>query len=110
VPGFIDTHTHGAQYAFIGSGLDLSLLEWLEKYTFPVEKRFTDLEYSRKTYEKSVNSHINQGTTTICFYGTIYNESTQILADISKEKGIRAYIGKVCMDRNCPLDYREKSC
>ena len=31
VPGFVDGHAHAPQYVFAGTGMDLPLLEWLEK-------------------------------------------------------------------------------
>lgn len=34
LPGFIDTHAHAPQFAFTGTGHELPLLKWLEKYTF----------------------------------------------------------------------------
>jgi len=34
-PGLIDAHCHAPQYVFTGTGMDLPLLEWLNKYTFP---------------------------------------------------------------------------
>ena len=52
-PGFIDTHVHAAQIQYQGTGTDLPLMEWLEKYAFPSEKRLTnDLSLSRNVYEK----------------------------------------------------------
>ena len=35
MPGLVDTHIHAPQYYFAGSNMDLPLLEWLTKYTFP---------------------------------------------------------------------------
>ena len=46
MPGFIDTHCHAPQYVFTGTGMDLPLLQWLEKYTFPCESRFNDEEFA----------------------------------------------------------------
>ena len=40
LPGFIDSHIHASQYPNAGLGLDLPLLQWLERYTFPMEARF----------------------------------------------------------------------
>ena len=48
IPGMIDTHVHAPQFAFTGTGYDLPLLEWLNKYTFPCESRFKDLDFARK--------------------------------------------------------------
>ncbi|KAI9335930.1 hypothetical protein BDR26DRAFT_865376 [Obelidium mucronatum] len=36
VPGFVDAHCHAPQYSFVGTGMELPLLDWLNKYTFRV--------------------------------------------------------------------------
>jgi guanine deaminase len=82
IPGLIDTHVHAPQFAFVGTGLDLPLLQWLEKYTFPCEAKFKDLLFAEKVYRKSTAAHIRNGTTTICYYGTLHLEATKLLADI----------------------------
>ena len=56
IPGFVDTHTHAPQYSFTGTGYDLPLLQWLQKYTFPVESRFRDTEFARQHYPLAVVS------------------------------------------------------
>ena len=56
IPGFVDTHIHAPQYFFTGTGYDLPLLEWLQKYTFPVESRFKDVEFARQHYPLAVVS------------------------------------------------------
>ena len=50
VPGLVDGHAHAPQYAFVGTGMDLPLLQWLETYTFPAEARFNDLAYAKKVF------------------------------------------------------------
>ncbi|GFR86296.1 guanine deaminase-like [Elysia marginata] len=61
VPGFIDSHAHAPQYTFMGSGGDLPLLPWLQKYTFPAETRIdTDKTFSRDVYEKCVRAFIGK--------------------------------------------------
>ena len=44
LPGFIDSHVHASQYPNNGLGLDLPLLEWLQKYTFPLERRYEQMD------------------------------------------------------------------
>ena len=56
MPGFVDTHIHAPQYVFTGTGYDLPLLDWLEKYTFPSESRFRNVEFARVAYRKVVVS------------------------------------------------------
>lgn len=44
VPGFVDTHIHYPQSEMVGAYGE-QLLEWLNKHTFPTERRYEDLEY-----------------------------------------------------------------
>ena len=109
IPGFIDAHCHAPQYAFTGTGMDLPLLQWLEKYTFPTESRFSDLEFARAVYSKSVRRHLRNGTTFACYFATIHNSAAKVLVDVIAEAGQRAYVGKVSMDRNSPDFYIEET-
>lgn len=56
IPGFIDAHIHGPQFENAGLGYDKALLEWLKAYTFPLEKKFEDVNYATPVYEKVVVS------------------------------------------------------
>jgi guanine deaminase len=107
IPGFIDTHIHSPQYVFTGTGYDLGLLEWLQKYTFPKECQFDDLKHTRNVYEKVVSKTLKNGTTCASYYATIHPHSSLELARICVEKGQRGFIGKVNMDRNSPDYYTE---
>ena len=49
------------------------------------------------------------GTTAANYMATIHREATEALCDIAEERGQRALIGKVCMNRNGFGDYVEKS-
>ena len=109
IPGLIDTHIHAPQYVFAGCGLDLPLLEWLKKYTFPAETKFQDVEHAKKVYEAVVSNTLSHGTTTASYYATIWTESSLLLADICRKQGQRAFVGKVSMDRNSPPTYVEET-
>ena len=55
MPGMVDTHIHAPQYSYTGTGYDQpSVYEWLEKYTYPTEAKFKDLEHARNVYRKAV--------------------------------------------------------
>lgn len=54
IPGLIDTHIHAVQYPNCGLGYDKSLLDWLESYTFPLEKKFKDTLYAKKVFDAVV--------------------------------------------------------
>lgn len=101
VPGFVDGHAHAPQYSFIGVGMHLPLLDWLEQYTFPYEAKFADVEYARAVYSKAVQRHLFNGTTTCSYFATVHLEASKALADIIGDLGQRGFVGKVNMDRNC---------
>jgi len=109
MPGFIDAHCHAPQYAFTGTGMDLPLLEWLNKYTFPIESKFKDEVYARYAYDKAVRRHLKSGTTFCAYYGTIDLEASKVLAETVLTLGQRAFVGKVNMDRNSPDFYVEET-
>ena len=88
LPGFIDSHIHAAQYPNAGLGLDLPLLEWLNKYTFPMERRYgEDLQFAKKAYEAVVKSTLNHGTTTASYFATIDVDASLILAEVAENLG-----------------------
>jgi guanine deaminase len=109
IPGFVDAHAHAPQHAFTGTALDLPLLEWLERYTFPHETKFADVKHARKIYSRAVRNHLKHGSTTVSYFATIHNEACKVLVEVCREHGQRAYIGKVNMDRNSPETYCEET-
>lgn len=111
LPGFIDTHVHAPQWPNAGLGLDLPLQDWLNTYTFPLESKYQDLAFSKSVYNDLVTNLINHGTTTSVYFGTIYQPSNLLLADICNQKHQRGYIGQVSMDdqNNNPVYYRDDS-
>ncbi|OEJ88592.1 putative guanine deaminase [Hanseniaspora osmophila] len=106
-PGFVDTHCHASQYPNAGIFGKTTLLDWLNKYTFPLEKSLQDLNIANKVYTKVIQKTLSHGTTTIAYYATIDLKSSILLAELCSQYGQRAYIGKVCMDRNSPDYYTE---
>jgi cytosine/adenosine deaminase-related metal-dependent hydrolase len=109
IPGFIDAHCHAPQYVFSGTGMDLPLLLWLEKYTFPCEAKFENEEFARKAYEKSIKRHLKCGTTFASYFATIHTSACKVLVDVIQQMGQRAFVGKVSMDRNAPDFYIEET-
>ncbi|WP_160006514.1 guanine deaminase [Rhizobium sp. 18055] len=111
LPGFVDLHVHAPQYPQLGSALDVPLEVWLQKYTFPLEARYEDLAFARRSYGLLVDDLLANGTTTALYFATVHQDATRTLADICLEKGQRALIGKVAMDNadECPDDYRDAS-
>ena len=107
MPGFVDCHCHAPQYSYTGTHTDTELMEWLEKYTFPAERRMADVNVARVIYDKLVRCLLRNGTTTVMYFATIHVEATKALADICNTLGQRAFVGKVLMDRNGVEGYQE---
>ncbi|KAI8367503.1 guanine deaminase [Radiomyces spectabilis] len=107
LPGFVDTHIHAPQYPFTGTGTDVPLMQWLNKYTFPCERQCEDVEWAKKVYTSLVKRLLRNGTTTALYFASIHLEATKALADITLAQGQRAFVGKVCMDQYSPDDYME---
>lgn len=53
-PGFIDGHIHAVQFPNLGLGYSKCLLDWLETYTFPLERKYTDMEFAEQVFEAVV--------------------------------------------------------
>jgi guanine deaminase len=111
LPGLVDLHVHAPQWPQLGKALDVPLEVWLQKYTFPLEARYADLEFAEPVYESLVESLLANGTTTALFFATIHLPATELLADICLRRGQRALIGRVAMDdpEQCPDYYRDAS-
>ncbi|RDA95201.1 hypothetical protein CP533_1877 [Ophiocordyceps camponoti-saundersi (nom. inval.)] len=110
-PGFIDTHVHAPQYPNVGIFGKSTLLDWLQKYTFPLEASLKDLKKARRVYGACVRRMLAHGTTMAAYFATIDVAATNLLADLCLALGQRALIGRVCMDAPAinPDYYRDES-
>lgn len=97
---FCDMHLHAPQYAMLGMGMDLPLLDWLNTYTFKTEARFCDTAYARSVYAKLAAELIANGTTRVIAFGSLHADSTIVLMEEFEKAGLTGYVGKVNMDRN----------
>lgn len=109
VPGLTDLHVHAPQYAFRGQGMDLELLDWLNRHTFPEESKYASLEYADQVYRRFVEDVRRGPNTRSCIFATVHLEATIRLMDLLEESGLCTMVGKVNMDRNCPDTLREAS-
>ncbi|RMZ88981.1 hypothetical protein DV736_g3790, partial [Chaetothyriales sp. CBS 134916] len=87
----------------------MQIIDWLNEITFKNEARFADVNYARNMYSKCIDGFLQQGITTVSYYGSLHGEATKVLADLCLEKGQRALIGKCNMDRNGAPFYEDKS-
>ncbi|RKF65501.1 putative guanine deaminase [Golovinomyces cichoracearum] len=117
-PGFIDvmkgdivdTHIHAPQFSNSGIFGQTTLLDWLNKYTFPTEGSMEDLSKARQVYTRCIQRTLSHGTTTAVYFATRHVDASNLLADICLAKGQRAFIGRCCMDSELnPVYYRDLS-
>lgn len=106
VPGFIDTHVHYPQTDMIAAPAP-GLLQWLERWTFPLERQFGDPEHAREVADFFLDQLLACGTTTAMVYCSVHPQSVDALFGASERRGLRMVAGKVMMDRNCPEFLRD---
>ncbi|MBP5385135.1 MAG: amidohydrolase family protein [Lachnospiraceae bacterium] len=109
IPGLVDLHLHAPQYAYRGLGMDLELVDWLERVTFPEEAKYAEITYAARAYETFAEQMKQTATTRMVVFGTVHAEATLLLARKLSEAGFGAYVGKVNMDRNAPESLCEES-
>ena len=109
VPGMIDLHIHAPQYAFRGMCMDLELMDWLNRYTFPEEAKYMELEYAERAYAIFVNALKASATTRAVVFATRHRPATELLMKLMEESGIASYVGKVNMDREAAEALVEES-
>ncbi|MET3134660.1 guanine deaminase [Oxalobacteraceae bacterium GrIS 1.11] len=108
MPGFIDTHVHFPQTDMIASPAP-GLLPWLESYTFPTERKFSDPSHAREVADFFLDELLRCGTTTAMVYCTVHPESVDAFFSASEQRQLRMVAGKVMMDRNCPEFLRDSA-
>jgi guanine deaminase len=111
LPGFVDLHIHAPQFPQLGNALDVPLDVWLRTHTFPLESRYSDLEFADRVYRALVHRLLANGTTTAVYFATIHQPASLRLAEICLGAGQRALVGRVAMDlaETCPSYYRDAS-
>lgn len=101
MPGFIDTHIHFPQTEMIAAYGE-QLLEWLNKYTFPVEGKFKDKDYAQKIASIFLDELIKNGTTTALVFAAVFPESVEAFFEEASRRNMRMISGKVMMNRHAP--------
>ena len=108
-PGMADLHVHAPQYAFRGMCMDLELMDWLNRYTFPEEEKYENLEYAEKAYGMFVDALKTGATTRACIFATRHRHATELLMKLMEDSGLVSYVGKVNMDREASAALTEAS-
>jgi guanine deaminase len=98
MPGLVDLHVHLPQVPNAGLGSGMELLDWLDRYIFPLEQAYTR-EVAETQAPLVFRALAAAGTTTISAYAALWPDSTDACFAAAESHGIRAVIGKVMMDR-----------
>ena len=106
MPGFIDTHVHSPQLDVIAS-YGTELLDWLNTYTFPAERRHADPAVATAGAEVFCDALLHAGTTSAVVFPTVHKESVDALFTAASHHGMRMIAGKVLMDRHAPDGLRD---
>ncbi|GAP99401.1 guanine deaminase [Leptolyngbya sp. NIES-2104] len=106
LPGFIDLHIHFPQTEMMAAYGE-QLLQWLEKFTFPVERKFRDKAYCDQIAPIFIDQLLRNGTTTALVLAAVFPQSVEALFEESDRRKMRIIAGKVMMDRNAPNFLRD---
>jgi guanine deaminase len=106
LPGFIDTHVHSPQLDVIAS-YGSELLDWLNTYTFPAERRYADPAVAVQGAALFLDALLAHGTTAAVVFPTVHKVSAEALFAAAAERGMRLIAGKVLMDRHAPDGLRD---
>lgn len=101
--GFLDSHVHFPQTPMIAA-FGEQLLDWLNKYTFPTERKYADKAFAASVAKVFLDECLRNGITTSCVYCTVFPQSVDALFEEAERLGMRMAAGKVLMNRNAP-DY-----
>ena len=94
MPGLINAHTHSGMTMFRGIADDLSLMNWLNNYIWPLEDKFVTEKNVEIASKLAIAEMILSGTTT---FNDMYF-FTGATAENCKNIGIRAVLGEAIID------------
>jgi guanine deaminase len=106
MPGYIDTHVHCPQLDVIAS-YGTGLLDWLDTYTFPAERRFADPDVATEGAARFLDALLAHGTTAAAVFPTVHRVSAEALFAAGQARGMRLITGKVLMNRHAPDGLRD---
>ncbi|MGB1849627.1 MAG: guanine deaminase, partial [Litorivicinaceae bacterium] len=101
VPGFVDAHVHYPQLPIMAS-YGTSLLEWLDRYTFPEETRYGDRSYAGSRAATFLKLSLERGVTSAAIFSTIHNVALEALQASNRDLGLNLVSGITGMDRGAP--------
>lgn len=106
LPGMIDAHVHLPQLDCRGK-FGTSLLEWLDRFIYPEERRFASETIARDVARRFFSALVTAGTTTAMVFSTVHEAATNSAFEEAERSGLRIILGKVLMDREAPEELCE---
>lgn len=103
LPAFYDLHFHWVQDA-VRAMPKTSLIEWLERYTFPMEAKFADVNYARERAAFFWKRILATGTIGGLCYSSIHEVALEAALEYAPE-GFK--VGNVLMTMECPEYLRQ---
>jgi guanine deaminase len=100
IPGLFDMHFHWVQDDVRTMPKD-SLLEWLQKYTFPTEMRYSNKSYAEKKAKTFFKKLSSTGTIGGACYSSIHENALHAAMDHAQGEFV---IGNVLMNMNSPVE------
>ncbi len=97
LPGLVNGHTHAAMSLLRGLADDLPLMQWLNNYIFPVERKM-DADFVYAGTLLACAEMIMSGTTTFCDMYLFEDE----VARGAQKAGMRCLVGEVLYDFPSP--------
>ncbi|MCB1380549.1 MAG: guanine deaminase [Alphaproteobacteria bacterium] len=106
LPGFIDAHIHFPQYRMLAApGKDL--LDWLQRFTFPEERKYADSVYAESAAENFLSRLIAHGTTSAMAFCSVHKSCAEALFAAAGRLNMALITGKTMMDRNAAADLHD---
>ena len=96
LPGLVDTHVHLAQALIRGCADDTSLIDWLQKFVWPLQGNF-DAEDGRVSAELCMLEMIKSGTTTFLESLLHTRYGFDGIAETIQRSGMRGVLSKTVM-------------
>jgi guanine deaminase len=106
--GFVDTHIHFPQYRMLAASSN-GLLDWLDRYTFPEELKYSSDSYAEAAAQKFLEALFRNGTTSALAFSTVHSSSVNALFQAAQEKNMALVTGKTMMDRNAPQELTDNA-
>jgi len=94
LPGLVNAHTHSPMTLFRGLADDLPLMDWLNHYIWPAEKKWLGESFIVDGTELAIAEMLRGGTT--CFNEHYFYADT--IARCAHEAGLRACVGPTIID------------